>query len=164
MFPWFSEVFQVFLLHFYLQFPLKLTWVSEYCSVTSFNRFLWFFVVFCCFSGHKTPKDFTAQLLMNAVSQQHYRWKVQCEKQNGEECYAFTWLNSTISSITIGLPRFFIAIPHPPISPVVYDLKALLSTIQGLVSLYFSIGDPRTIIIVRLHQYLVRYHLPTNTY
>ena len=69
MFPWFSEVFRVFLLRFYLQFPLKSTWVSEYCSVASFNRFLWFFAVFCGFSGHKTPKDFTAQLLMDANAQ-----------------------------------------------------------------------------------------------
>ena len=53
---------------------------------------------------------------------------------------------------------------HNPPSSVTYDLEALLSTIQGLVSLYFSIGDPRTIIIVRLHQYLVRYHLSTYTY
>ena len=53
-----------------------------------------------------------------------------------------------------------------PISPlfVDYDLKALLSTIQGLESLYFSIGDPRTIITVRLHWYLGRYHLSTYTY
>ena len=42
--------------------------MSEYCSVASFNHFLWFFVVFCGFSGHKTLKDFTAQLLMQAGS------------------------------------------------------------------------------------------------
>ena len=41
-----------------------------------------------------------------------------------------------------------------PTSPhfFVYYLNAPLSTIQGLVSLYFSIGDPRTVIIVRLHR------------
>ena len=45
-----------------------------------------------------------------------------------------------------------------------YHLRFLLSTIRGLVSLYFSIGDPRTIIIVRLYWYLVRYHLTTEAY
>ena len=72
-------------------------------------------------------------------------------------------LNPIISSITTGLPRFFISIPHP-LADYVYDLEASSSTIQGLVSLYFSIGDPRTIIIVRLHRYLVRYNLSTDTY
>ena len=79
-------------------------------------------------------------------------------------CYSVTFslrFYSIISSITTGLPRFFISIPHPLF---VYDLMALTSTIQGLVSLYFSIGDPRTVIIVRLHQYLVRSHLSVYTY
>ena len=53
---------------------------------------------------------------------------------------------------------------HNPPSAVTYDLETLPSTIRGLVSLYFSIGDPRTIIIVRLHRYLVQYHLSTYTY
>ena len=72
-------------------------------------------------------------------------------------------LNPIISSITTGLPRFSISIPHPP-TDYAYNLEASSSTIQGLVSLYFSIGDSRTIIIVRLHRYLVRYNLSTDTY
>ena len=57
--------------------------------------------------------------------------------------------NYIISSSTIGLPRFFIAIPHPPIY-YVYDLEALRyedlfhctfpSVIQGPSSLYDYIG------------------------
>ena len=79
-----------------------------------------------------------------------------------------SFLNSIISSITTRLPRFFISIPHPPLALAhlfpIYDLTALLSTIQGLVSLYVPISDPRTAITVRLHRYLVRYHLSTYTY
>ena len=71
--------------------------------------------------------------------------------------------NPIISSITIGLPHFFISIPHPP-ADYIYDLEASSSTIRGLASLYFSIGDPRTIIVVRLHRYPVRYNLSTDTY
>ena len=76
-------------------------------------------------------------------------------------CYVSS--ESLISSITIGLPHSYISIPHPP-AAIIYDLTAPRSMIQGLASLYFFIGDPRTIIIVRLHRYLVRYNLSTYTY
>ena len=83
---------------------------------------------------------------------------------NGQvECYVFTLTKLHHKQHYYWTASFLYRDPTSPHS-CVYDLEVLSSTIQGLVSLYVCIGDPRTIITVRLYQYLARYHLFINTY
>ena len=59
----------------------------------------------------------------------------------GSECYIFVPSESLISSITIGLPRFFISIPHP--------LEVVPSHLR---SHHIVIYDTRTCVTVLFHR------------
>ena len=65
------------------------------------------------------------------------------------KCYVFTLTELHHKQHYYWTASFLYRDPTSPHS-LVYDLKALPSTIQGLASLYFSIGDPRTIIVTLL--------------
>ena len=84
----------------------------------------------------------------------------------GRGCYVFALTELPHKQHYYRTASFtFILIPHPPeLLTLIYDLTTSRPTIQGLVSLYVCISDPRTVITVRLHRYLERYHLSTYTY
>ena len=91
------------------------------------------------------------------------RNKVALERDLREECYVFTLTRLHHKQHYYRTASFLYRDPTSPHSCEVQSGGAP-STIQGLVSLYIPIGDPRTLITVRLYRYLVRYHLSTNTY